>query len=186
MYRSPVQGGSPSSRPIFLPFLLDHNTKLLLESTFPQKHYERADKDSRSHHDQHKKHYLLERVDRAEIDGTQARQSHRADNEKQSVDEPDTVCWSTRSPEDYRRDQACHHEVGVVNRDEVARRQPAAKLSPRLDERPRKSHWMNLMNLMDILFSFSVHVNSGGLSSTDRVCGFSFWELEHVDLTKGS
>jgi hypothetical protein len=25
-----------------------------------------------------------------------------------------------------------------------------------------------------------------GLSSTDRVCGFSFWELEHVDLTKGS
>jgi len=26
----------------------------------------------------------------------------------------------------------------------------------------------------------------GGLSSKDRVCGFSFWELEHVDLTKGS
>ena len=43
-----------------------------------------------------------------------------------------------------------------------------------------------LNDLIELILVFLRCLGFGPLSSKDRVCGFSFWELEHVDLTKGS
>ena len=42
-----------------------------------------------------------------------------------------------------------------------------------------------LNGLMELFLVFGC-LDLGGLSSKGGACGFSFWELEHVDLTKGS
>jgi len=109
-----VQRSRPSSSPVFQALFSDDDTELLLESALAQVNHKSTDKNSGPHHDQDEKQYLLEGVDNAEIDGAQARKSHRADHKEQTVDVPSTRCGSACSPEDYRRDHACHYEVSIV------------------------------------------------------------------------
>ena len=104
--------------------------------------HEGAHEDGRSNHDQEEEKNLLESVYCAQVDSVQASQGHGTDDEKESVYEPDAMCGSACSPEDYRRDHTCCHEVSVVQRDEVARWQPATKTPPRSDEGSEKSHWV--------------------------------------------
>lgn len=109
-----MQRSGTSSSPILLAFLSDNDAELLLESALAQMNHESADKDSGPHHYKDEEHDLLERVDDTKIDGTQAGESHRANDQEERVNVSDTRCCSACSPEDYRRDHACHYEVSIV------------------------------------------------------------------------
>lgn len=141
--RPPLQRSRPPPRPILPPLPLNNNPELLLKSPFPNVNHKPGDKDRRAHHNQQKQQNLLKSIDSAKIDGPQPGERHGADDQEEGVDEPHAVGRRARSPEDDRGDQAGHHKVGVVDRDEIERGQPAADEAPRADERPwERSHWM--------------------------------------------